>query len=168
LTDAGKIKVALARLQLELENIQKLYDTLKDKGMLKSDKHRKEKLADDFTLRAIGSIFHDFYTAVENMFKIVAKNIDGSVPSGSEWHLELLEQMSVAIQGERPAFISVNTKLLLNEFRGFRHIFRNIYGFNLMPERIERLLEIFPETVDELKKDVEKFIAEMESIIKEE
>ena len=102
------------------------------------------------------------------MFKIVAKNIDGSVPSGSEWHLELLEQMSVAIQGERPAFISVNTKLLLNEFRGFRHIFRNIYGFNLMPERIERLLEIFPETVDELKKDVEKFIAEMESIIKEE
>lgn len=165
--DVGKVKVISARLKMELENIQKLYDTLKTKDMF-DKKTLKQKLTDDFVLRAIGSIFHDFYTAVENMFKIVAKNIDGFMPSGAEWHLELLEQMSMPIEGERPAFINTDTKLLLNEFRGFRHIFRNIYGFNLMPERIARLLDIFPEAVDNLKKDVGKFINEMESIIKEE
>jgi hypothetical protein len=76
--------------------------------------------------------------------------------------------MCVPIEGTRPAFISAGTKLLLNEFRGFRHVFRNIYGFNLIPERIARLLEIFPETVNSLKRDVEKFVNEMESIIEEE
>ncbi|AAM23973.1 MAG: hypothetical protein XD49_1370 [Caldanaerobacter subterraneus] len=164
--DVNKIKVISARLKIELDNIQKLYDILKDRGMFNS-KTLKKKLTDDFVLRAVGSIFHDFYTAVENMFRIIAKNIDGFIPSGAEWHLELLEQMCVPIEGTRPAFISAGTKLLLNEFRGFRHVFRNIYGFNLIPERIARLLEIFPETVNSLKRDVEKFVNEMESIIEE-
>ncbi|ADL68500.1 SAM-dependent methyltransferase [Thermoanaerobacterium thermosaccharolyticum] len=34
MTDINKIKVTLARLQLELENIQKLYDTLNERGLL--------------------------------------------------------------------------------------------------------------------------------------
>ncbi|AEF17778.1 MAG: hypothetical protein QJR05_03705 [Thermoanaerobacterium sp.] len=167
MTDINKIKVTLARLQLELENIQKLYDTLNERGLLDS-KNRREKLADDFMLRAVGSIFHDFYTSVENMFKIVGRNIDNLIPSSSEWHLELLEQMSTPIEGERPAFISSNSKFLLNEFRGFRHVFRNVYGFNLVSERIERLLDIFPHTVDNLRKDVAQFIEDMQSIMIEE
>ena len=80
--DVGKIKVTSARLKMELENIQKLYDTLKTKDMF-DKKTLKQKLTDDFVLKAVGSIFHDFYTAVENMFKIVAKNIDGFMPSVS-------------------------------------------------------------------------------------
>ncbi|TCO67937.1 hypothetical protein EV203_10420 [Caldanaerobacter subterraneus] len=37
-----------------------------------------------------------------------------------------------------------------------------------MPERIERLLEVFPKALENLKKDIEKFVNEMESIIGEE
>lgn len=63
------------------------------------------------------------------------------------------------------AVIHQDTVALLNEFRGFRPIFRNIYGFNLVGERMERLLKILPGTLDMLKKDLSPFIVEMEEVL---
>jgi hypothetical protein len=160
-------QVVRSRLETELSNIGTLQDELDVKKLLNSDVARKEKLSDHFITRAVGSVLHDFYTSVENMFKTIARYVDKSMPEGSEWHMDILQQMALDIDGIRGRVISIETRDLLNEFRGFRHVFRNIYGFNLVCERIERLLDIFPETVNMLKFDIKSFIEAMNEALEE-
>ncbi|MBI2265735.1 MAG: hypothetical protein HYU64_11260, partial [Armatimonadetes bacterium] len=82
-------------------------------------------------VRAAGSILHDFYSGIEKIFRRISSNLDGDMPSGEDWHLELLERMSLAVEGLRPSVISEGAKSKLSEFLRFRHLFRNIYGFEL-------------------------------------
>lgn len=156
--------ITISRIKAELTNIQRLLSKLEERRLLSTSAQRKNKLIDEFMLRAVGSVLHDFYTSVENVFKIVARNIDGSLPENMEWHVELLNQMSIGIEKTRPALIHEKTRDLLNEFRGFRHIFRNIYGFNLVRERVEHLLELLPATVELLEKDINRFTEEISEI----
>ncbi|RKL63752.1 hypothetical protein DXT63_04615 [Thermoanaerobacteraceae bacterium SP2] len=158
------LSVVISRLEAESKNIDRLRETLEKRDLLDNDKNLNIKLSDDFTLRAVGSIFHDFYTSVENMFKIVGRYVDKSMPEGPDWHLELLQQMATPIINLRGPVISLETKELLNEFRGFRHVFRNVYGFNLIGQRLEGLLKIFPTTLGKLKNDIRCFINEMNEL----
>lgn len=121
-----KFPVIKSRMEMELSNIFKLQDELKTRGLLENTQIRKVNLSDEFILRAVGSILHDFYTSAENMFKIVARYIDESLPDNSEWHIELLQQMSIRISDVPPELISHQALDLLNEYRSFRHVFRNI------------------------------------------
>jgi hypothetical protein len=57
----------------------------------------------------------------------VAEVIDGEKPVGENWHQVLLKQMANEVSGVRPAVISENTFVKLNEYRGFRHVVRNVY-----------------------------------------
>jgi hypothetical protein len=45
-------------------------------------------------IRATASILHDFYSGIEKIFEKIALTIDNSLPSGEEWHIELLSQMA--------------------------------------------------------------------------
>lgn len=150
--------VLRARLEAELKNIMLLTEDLQVRGFLQDTPKRKEALQDTFALRAVGSVLHDLYTAIENMFKIVARYIDDSVPDQADWHLELLQQVAIPVTGIRPAFITAKTKDQVNELRGFRHIFRNIYGFNLASDRIEQLLNGTEEMTLSIKMDTKQFI----------
>ena len=50
-------------------------------------------------------MLHSFYTGVENIFKRIALEIDGELPSGDYWHRQLLERMTEPGMS-RPAVIS--------------------------------------------------------------
>ncbi len=50
----------------------------------------------------------------------------------------------------------------LNSYRSFRHVFRNVYGFDLSFNRIKGLLELLPDTSASIKKDLDNFIYQME------
>jgi hypothetical protein len=86
--------VIVARIKEELANISCLQDELARKGFLKQ-KQKIRKLRpgspDSFTLRGIGSVLHDFYVAVEKVLEIIAREIDEKLPSGGDWHRELLK-----------------------------------------------------------------------------
>ena len=160
-----KFDIIRSRIELEIKNLDKLYSELQTRHLLEQTPSRVNSLSDQFQLRAIGSVLQDFYTSVENIFKVIARYIDESIPDGRDWHLELLQQMSADIANIRPAVISPQTMQYLNEYRGFRHIFRNIYGFNLITERIERLLDLLGLTIQLLKQDIQSFISEMDQAI---
>ncbi len=115
--------------------------------------------------RIIGSILHDYYVAVENIFKSVAKRVDGSLMTSENWHKELLEQMTLEVFGVRPAVISLETFALLDELRGFRHVFRHVYGFSLAPERIMELVKGLPQISLLLKKDLKIYTEQVEKMI---
>ena len=82
---------------------------------------------------------HGFYTGIEHIFEDIARTLENSLPSGSEWHVDLLTQMAGEIEGVRPAVISRETRACLDEYRGLRHVVRNVYAFNLRSARLHEL-----------------------------
>lgn len=114
---------------------------------------------DSFELRAVGSILHDVYQGAESICQRVANTIDQKVPAGAEWHRLLLEQMARPLPNTRPVVIRPETLSLIEEYRGFRHVFRNIYGFELDWSRMNPLLENAPLVIDAFAVDIERFVA---------
>jgi hypothetical protein len=52
--------------------------------------------------------------------------------------------MVLGLEGVRPAVVSEKTAECLDEYRRFRHLVRNIYATNLVPKRLEVLVEQLP------------------------
>jgi hypothetical protein len=48
--------------------------------------------------------------------------------------------MSIELDGIRPAVISKELREQLDEYLRFRHVFRNVYGFNLDKARLTELI----------------------------
>lgn len=153
--------VVEARMKKELGNLRQLEDELARYRLfprIATTGVGGFDLTDSAVCRIIGSILHDYYTAVENIFKVVATRIDKTNLSGEQWHKELLEQMTLEVPGVRPPLITRETAQKLDQLRAFRHIFRNIYGFNLSPDKIKELLSRLPEVSGVFKREFNLFV----------
>lgn len=60
-------------------------------------------------------------------------------------------------QPERPAVITQVTKKKLEEFLAFRHVVRNIYGFEIDPKRLDNLATNYDQTWSMLHQDIQQF-----------
>ena len=109
-------------------------------------------------MRAIGSILHDFYVATENVFEVIAREIDEHIPDGLDWHIQLLQQMALDVTDVRIAVISKNSLIRLDKYRAFRHVFRNVYGFNIDASRLNDLINDLPDTIKQFQQDIALFI----------
>jgi hypothetical protein len=144
----------LAEIEKELENIGELRKEIKEiKG--------KDSI---IFRRSIGSILHDFYNAAERIFKKVAIEINGGYEDTEKWHKALLFKMTLSIKGVRPALISEDLAADLDEYLSFRHLFRNIYGFELKGERITYLVKKFDIIANKLTTEVKSFLKQIRDI----
>lgn len=94
--------------------------------------------------RTMGGILHDFYSAAERIFRQIATRVDEDLPRGADSHVQLLHRMATAIEGVRPAVLDADTARLLHEYLRFRHLFRNVYGFDLEWDRCQELMAQLP------------------------
>lgn len=117
--------------------------------------------------RAAGSILHDFYSGIEKIFKRIAFRIDRDVPSGEDWHTDLLMRMSISLEDIRPKVISESLQERLSDYLRFRHLFRNIYGFELKWVRCETLGIMLSETLSIFKAEINEFLKFIDSLRKE-
>lgn len=108
--------------------------------------------------RAAGSVLHDFYSGMEKIFKRIASRIDRDVPSGEDWHTDLLTRMAIPLDNIRPRVISDTLKEQLAEYMRFRHLFRNIYGFELKWERCGMLGQKMEETFKAFQSEMREFL----------
>jgi len=120
----------------------------------------------DSHIDSVALNLQSFYTGIERLFRLIAKNIDRSLPSGESWHSDLLKQMTTDLAGIRPAVIKGNSITILDELLGFRHRVRNIYAFELIPENVGKLVltlnDFWPELRAELLAFAE-FLEELEA-----
>ncbi|HLF90545.1 MAG TPA: hypothetical protein VI451_16475 [Anaerolineales bacterium] len=117
------------------------------------------KAPDMFERRAVGSLLHDVYNGAESICQLIAKQIDRQVPIGESWHRDLLEQMSEPVPKTRLAVLASETVEVLNKYRTFRHVVRNIYGFRLDWALMQPLLDEADEAIHAFVSDIEQFIA---------
>lgn len=115
---------------------------------------RAHHTGDDFYLDSVALNLHGFYSGIERIFVRLAVTLDGSLPTGENWHQALLIQMSKEVSGIRPAVISQQTSIRLDEYRGFRHVVRNVYTFHFDAAKLEKLVlgaeDIFSQVKAEL------------------
>ncbi|WP_169237273.1 ribonuclease toxin HepT-like protein [Candidatus Roseilinea sp. NK_OTU-006] len=102
-----------------------------------------------------------FYTGCERVFRVIADELNGGLPSGSDWHLRLLQRASVAYR-DRPQIIAKTTADALDDYLAFRHVVRNAYTFDLDAERVEELARSLPTTFDAFSRDLQRFVAWLE------
>ncbi len=102
---------------------------------------------------------HGFYTGVERCFEEIARQLDQTVPSGNDWHRRLIRQMSAQVPQLRPPVIQPATRLMVEEYRAFRHVVRNVYAFDLDAERVVALTETLAPGFAAFRQDIEAFCA---------
>lgn len=57
----------------------------------------------------------------------------------------------------RPGVISENVATVLDQFRRFRHLVRNVYAMNLDPEKMEGLVSHLPALWQQLRTELSSF-----------
>ena len=145
-------------IEEELANIDNLNDNLQEIQNKDLDKKIKTRLS--------ASILDDFYLATEKIFKKIAQEIDEELPSGGDWHKKLLRSMTIELPETRPPVINKDLFHKLEEYLRFRHLTRNIYGFQLNLERFEHLIDNLDKVSKKLNKQIIDFLDSMEEIAK--
>jgi hypothetical protein len=74
---------------------------------------------------AASAMLHSFYTEIEKILKLIAREWDGQLPSSDSWHKDLLLQISRAT-AKRPAVLSGDLVEVLSEFLAFRTFFEEL------------------------------------------
>lgn len=97
---------------------------------------------------AVSLGIHNVYNGIEDILLSLANDVDGLVPKGPTMHQDILDQMSAEIAGTRPAVLDPQLYQSLTELKGFRHLVRHRYGFDLkaanVQENLDRTREAFP------------------------
>lgn len=145
LTLASRIKAELSDIEAVVKRITGGWERLRTTG-------------DDYYLDSVALNLHTFYSALEKIFTLIATNIDGAMPEGPSWHQDLLIQMKGEIKNIRPAVLSQKTCQMLDEYRAFRHIVRNVYAFNLSYDKIAPLVNNIETLFTQLKKEMGQFV----------
>jgi len=119
--------------------------------------NRAKRSGDEYYLDSVALNLHSFYSGLERIFELIAGVINGKKPAGENWHQELLQQMATEIPTIRPAVISAPTFNGLNEYRGFRHIVRNVYTFKFDPAKIGKLVDGLPGIMSQVRAELMAF-----------
>ena len=120
--------------------------------------------SDDYYVDATALNLHGFYAGLERLLEIIADGVDQAKPGGAHWHDELLRQMAAEIPGVRPPVLSQETRERLDRYRGFRHVVRNAYTYNLDPEQIGVLVKQLAPTMARVAQELTAFADFLEQV----
>ena len=140
------------QIEIEIWNLERLL-----KELIEINKNISDN-PNFIETRAAGSILHDFYCGVEKIFERIFLFFYKNLPKAEDWHNELLLKMASPIDKIGIAVISNELMQKLKDYLRFRHLFRNIYGFELKWERFKNLSLSLPAILDDLKNNLKKFL----------
>lgn len=158
----NKINDLIAEIQDELNHIKILSsDIVETWKRLPKNQKVKSIYEESLALK-----LHNFYTACERIFCKISEDLNGGIPESKNWHKRILHQMTLELNDVRPPLISKKTELELIEYLGFRHVVRNIYGFEIKSERLSYLIEKSGQVIALFCKEVELFLGFLQSLSK--
>jgi hypothetical protein len=150
---AGRIRQDVAEIERVVERVERAVQAL-----------RRQTTEQDLLLDSVTLNLRGFSTCLERIFAHIASRVDQSVPTGPDWHRELLRQMTVDVPGLRPPVVTAEVAAEVDEFLRFRHVIRHIYAFELDPFRIERLASRLQPTFREVRTALLAFATVLEGL----
>lgn len=148
------------RVRRELHEIERVV-TRVERALVSAQRNAEDA---DLYVDSIALNLHDFYVGLERICELIASNIDRSVPAGSDWHRDLLLQMTIALPQIRPPVLTEKTIADLDEYRRFRHVVRHVYAFEFDPPRIYALAHKLRPTWEQVRTDLSTFASFLEDL----
>jgi hypothetical protein len=148
-------KKAVSKVEFELNQIEQLFEAYRD--LLK---RANEESLDLIEVTALASVLHSFYNGLENIFLSIAKEIDLEVPTGSQWHRDLLTRMTETTS-RRAAILTPETAHRLVAYLGFRHFYRHSYSFFLDWKEMEELVLPLEEIWKQVRSEILLFLRKL-------
>ncbi len=142
----------ISQVEFEIEQIDLLFQAYAD--LLDRVQKRTPDLVE---VTAVASVLHSFYNGLENILLSIAKCIDESVPTGAQWHRDLLTQMTEATS-MRGAVLTVSTARQLADYLGFRHFYRHSYSLFLEWGELEKLVMPLARVWEQARREVQLFL----------
>lgn len=115
----------------------------------------------------LGYLLHNLYCAMEDLFQEIANTFENRIEDLSKYHRELLKRMQLNVPGIRPRLLSKESYLILDELRGFRHIFRHSYDYELAPDKVKDLKQNILANWKHIKRDLNVFTDFLQKAIKD-
>ena len=104
----------------------------------------------------LADILVSYYTCLETMFLRISQFFENDLLS-EKWHQDLLDKMTLRIQGIRENVISDDTAALLSELLRFRHFKRYYFEFEYDWDRIDFLRKKFEQLRPAVESDLDRF-----------
>ena len=143
-----------AEIMEELGNIGRIVSVI-EKRKKEIKKHDAEA---DVYIDSLVHNIENFYMGIEEILKRIGLFTDEGIPEGPRWHSILIKGMARDIPGVRPPVIQHETRELLDEYRKFRHLVRNIYTFNIIPEKVMKLARGITKVFNAFNKNMNDFL----------
>jgi hypothetical protein len=154
----------VSRIHQELSDLESVVTRAK-RGIQAAHRRPEDQ---DLYIDSAALNLHDFYAGLERIFQQISSTVDGNMPSGQNWHQELLQHMQSDLPDLRPPVLSAEAIRMLDDFLRFRHVVRNIYAFQFDPERIARLVSQMRPALVQVHTDISAFVSFLEQVAKDE
>lgn len=148
------------RIRQELDNLWRVVK----RAERAVDAARRQAEDQDLYIDSVVLNLHDFYSGLERVFQQIGITVDGHLPSGADWHRDLLNQMQDEMTDLRPPVLSQETGQSLDEFLRFRHVVRNIYAFRFDPERVQHLVDLMQPVLEQVQTELLAFVSFLERV----
>lgn len=149
-------RVTAVRVEEILSDLVKLVDELDEARNYEKEIPTQKSIYPSYRTRVYGGIMHDFYDCIEKAFKVIAQDLDHSVPEGDAWHKKLLIQMYTPAKHRSP-IIDKELYLILDEYRRYRHVNRHVYGIHRDFHKMAHLVEQMPQLAGLLMNSISNF-----------
>ncbi len=154
----GPVDALRRELSYEMDNLGRIV------AKVKRITSRMRKPPKEERLIVLGKHVHDFYECGKRTDERIEKRLGVEIPTGSSWHIFLLQQMEREVEGKRPSVIDHELALRLHRYLRFRHVFRHTYGYELVWDELRPLVEGLPELFDTLRTQIESFLAKLKAL----
>jgi hypothetical protein len=111
----------------------------------------------------VAGILENYYTCLETVFFRISQYFENNL-APHQWHRDLLDKMTINIEGVRIAVVSEENYLLLLELLKFRHFRRYYFELEYDWDRLEYLRKKFHEAHPRVTEDLERFIGFLKAI----
>ncbi|MGA2974151.1 MAG: hypothetical protein ABSF77_02450 [Spirochaetia bacterium] len=111
----------------------------------------------------IAGLLENYYTCLETVFLRISQFFENSL-SGQRWHAELLEKMTIHIEGVRIPAVSEGNHGNLWELLKFRHFRRYYFETGYDWDRLDLLVKKLTTAHPVVKQDLTRFIAFLRAI----
>jgi uncharacterized protein YutE (UPF0331/DUF86 family) len=150
--DQERLAILKAEINAQIREIEKIYNRIAER------KRKRSKSG----IESLGYQLHNLYCAFEDLFKIVADTFENQIQDKSQYHIELLKRMTIAIEEVRPSLLSQDAYRLLDNLRAFRHFFRHAYTYELDERKVKIVLEDTIKLKRLYKHDIKVFLDSFE------
>ncbi len=113
----------------------------------------------------VAGLVENYYSCLETAYHKISQHFENSLDS-ERWHIDLLNKMTLRIEGIRVAAVSEPAFGPLQELQRFRHFKRYYFDLEYDWDRIDFIVKKLRQAHPLAKADLQNFIGFLEDVLK--